>query len=102
MNDKSKSKNAKVDLYAVFGRDPCSVGDWCTVGSAWVGGACSEGNACLQWQDQGDGTKKCVRMTPIWSGTSFNEWSRTPSSSAVVFTKYNLSLFDIHLRRIKV
>ena len=93
MRDKKKSKNAKVDLYAAFGYDPCTVGDWCTVGKAYTGGACSEGNDCLQWQDQADGTQKCddTKLEPVWSGTSFNEWSETPSSSAAVFKKYNLS-----------
>jgi len=80
LNDKKKGKNAKVDLYAVFGRDPST--GWGAVGVAWVGGACSQGNVCAEWQDQGDGTQKCLRGETVWLGTSFNEWSRTPSSSA--------------------
>ena len=100
MNDKSKSKNAKVDLYAAFGRDPST--GWGAVGVAWVGGACSEGPVQCTNDDTNCWYKTQNRgQEKVWLGTSFNEWSRTPSSSALVFTRYNLSSFDIHLMIIK-
>jgi len=60
--------NPKVDLYAVFGKD-ANDQMWNTVGMAWVGGACRTCNV------QG-------ASSPVWCGTSFNEWSRTPTATA--------------------
>ena len=62
--------NPKVDLYVVFGKD-ANDQMWNTVGMAWVGGACKQCN---------------VRgaSSPVWCGTSFNEWSRTPTATAAV------------------
>jgi len=65
---KDIKNNPKVDLYVVFGKD-ANDKVWNTVGMAWVGGACRECNV------QG-------ASTPIWCGTSFNEWSRTPTATA--------------------
>merc|ERR1712018_384537 len=50
--------DAKVDLYCAFGKDSSYYG---TVGLAYVGGACNK-----QWK------------------TSFNEWRKTPSETAMV------------------
>jgi len=65
-------KNPKVDLYAVFGKDPQYYG---AVGVAWVGGACRGGRVRNE-----DGSI----MGPVWLGTSFNEHRNTPSASAAV------------------
>jgi len=67
--------NPKVDLYVIFGKDADPLpGQWVTVGKAWVGGACSGGNVC---NDQ-----SCSSTSKVWLGTSFNEWSSTPSATA--------------------
>ena len=64
--------NPKVDLYVVFGRDvKDDTARSFTVGKAWVGGACIQCNV--------HGASK-----PVWCGTSFNEWSKTPSATAAV------------------
>ena len=53
-----EDNDAKVDLYAAFGKDSEYYG---TVGLAWVGGACREHDK-----------------------TSFNEWRKTPVETAMV------------------
>ena len=66
------ANNPKVDLYAVFGKDPQYYG---TVGLAWVGGACRGGRVRGQ-------------SKPVWIGTSFNEYRNTASASAAVKIEY--------------
>ena len=66
--------NPKVDLYVIFGKDENPIGQWNTVGMAWVGGACRQCNV--------NGAS-----SPVWCGTSFNEWSSTPTATAVVRQK---------------
>jgi len=66
------ANNPKVDLYAVFGKDPQYYG---TVGLAWVGGACRGGRVRNE-----DGSI----MGPVWLGTSFNEHRNTASATAAV------------------
>ena len=81
---KDIKNNPKVDLYVVFGKD-ANDKVWNTVGMAWVGGACRECNV------QG-------ASTPIWCGTSFNEWSRTPTATAAVRKITFIGISNITMR----
>ena len=72
MND--VKNNPKVDLFAAFGKDVDPLpGIPVSVGEAYIGGACKKG------YDMED------KKVPLWTGTSFNEWAKTPAASAVVF-----------------
>ena len=70
---KEVKNNPKVDLFAAFGKDVDPLpGTQVSVGEAYIGGACKKG------YDMGD------NKVPLWTGTSFNEWAKTPAASAVV------------------
>ena len=69
---KDVKNNPKVDLFAAFGKDVDPLpGTRVKVGEAFIEGACNK------WTLKEYG--------PIWAGTSFNEWARTPSATAMVY-----------------